>query len=107
MRLQLFGSFIFILPLLVDAQRFVRFISTDNKEYYGDAILPATTVDAAQSKEARVITGDILGDFTITNQLKVCFSLRLVSSRPLWLNNGPFGKHSLLRSFCLLFPMKE
>ncbi|KAF9472099.1 hypothetical protein BDN70DRAFT_998336 [Pholiota conissans] len=70
MRLHLLSSLAFVLPLLVDAQRFVRFISTDNKEYYGDAILPAKTVDASQSKEARVITGDILGDFTITNQVK-------------------------------------
>ncbi|KAJ7153542.1 hypothetical protein C8R43DRAFT_449590 [Mycena crocata] len=58
------------LLLFVSAQRFVRFISTDGKEYYGDAILPANTTDAAKSTTAKVITGDILGDFTITKQVK-------------------------------------
>jgi len=56
--------------LLASAQRFVRFISTDNKEYYGDAILPARTFDAAHSTHARVIDGDILGDFKITRQVQ-------------------------------------
>jgi 2-keto-4-pentenoate hydratase/2-oxohepta-3-ene-1,7-dioic acid hydratase in catechol pathway len=57
--------------LVVSAQRFVRFISDDGNEYYGDAILPANTTDAAESTSARVIQGDILGDFNITNQVKV------------------------------------
>lgn len=57
--------------LAASAQRFVRFISTDNKEYYGDAILPAGTFDAAKSTKAKVVIGDILGDFRITNQIKV------------------------------------
>jgi len=55
---------------LTSAQRFVRFISTDNKEYYGDAILPNNIVDAAHSTQAHVIEGDILGDFTITKEVK-------------------------------------
>ena len=59
------------LALCVSAQRFVRFISTDGKEYTGDAILPAGDFDAAHSKQAHVIEGDILGDFTVTNQVKV------------------------------------
>ena len=50
------------------AQRFVRFISTDGLEHFGDAILSANTSDARFAKKARLITGDILGDFTITNQ---------------------------------------
>ncbi|KAJ3511050.1 hypothetical protein NLJ89_g4323 [Agrocybe chaxingu] len=66
----LLSPFLFLLPLLVDAQRFVRFISTDNREYYGDAILPAGSTDAAKSTTARVIVGDILGDFKITKQVK-------------------------------------
>lgn len=71
MRFTTKSLFLLGLPLLASAQRFVRFISTDNKEYNGDAILPADTVDASKSTEARVITGDILGEFTITNQVKV------------------------------------
>lgn len=66
------GSLLLLgLPLLASAQRFVRFISTDNNEYYGDAILPANAQDASKSTQARVITGDILGDFTVTNDVKV------------------------------------
>jgi len=56
--------------LAVSAQRFVRFISDDGNEYYGDAILPTNTTDASQSTSARVITGDILGDFNITDEVK-------------------------------------
>lgn len=66
-----FSPLLLLLPLIVNAQRFVRFISTDGKEYTGDAILPSGTVDASKSKSARLITGDILGDFRITNQVKV------------------------------------
>jgi hypothetical protein len=62
------------LALSATAQRFVRFIATDGKEYTGDAILPANDTDAAHSKQAKVITGDILGDFNITNQVKVGFN---------------------------------
>ncbi|KAJ6630125.1 hypothetical protein B0H10DRAFT_1775349 [Mycena sp. CBHHK59/15] len=58
------------LSLFASGQRFVRFISTDGNEYYGDAVLPANTTDAAQSTSARVIQGDILGEFTITKQVK-------------------------------------
>ncbi|KAF9445852.1 fumarylacetoacetate hydrolase [Macrolepiota fuliginosa MF-IS2] len=52
------------------AQRFVRFISDDGKEYYGDAILPDGSTDASQSTQARLIQGDILDDFEITDQVK-------------------------------------
>lgn len=48
----------------------MRFISSDGHEYTGDAILPENSTDAAQSQKARVITGDVLGDFTVTNQIK-------------------------------------
>jgi len=53
----------------------VRFIATDGKEYTGDAILPPNDTDAAHSKQAKVITGDILGDFQITNQVKTIKTL--------------------------------
>lgn len=55
-----------------NAQRFVRFISDDGKEYYGDAILQQGSTDAAKSTRARVIRGDILADdFEITDHVKV------------------------------------
>jgi hypothetical protein len=60
-----------LLSTCVNAQRFVRFISNDGKEYYGDAILPPNTTDAFFSESAHIITGDILGDFTITKEVKV------------------------------------
>jgi hypothetical protein len=59
------------LSLTASAQRFVRFISTDGKEYTGDAILKPNDFDAAHSTQAKVITGDILGKFRITNEVKV------------------------------------
>ncbi|KAJ7452135.1 hypothetical protein B0H11DRAFT_2176712 [Mycena galericulata] len=58
------------LVLSATAQRFVRFISTDGNTYTGDAILLPNDTDAAHSKQAKVITGDILGDFTITHEVK-------------------------------------
>jgi len=66
----------YILPLLllglqqVHAQRFVRFISDDGKEYTGDAILPRNSTDARFSTSAKVIEGDLLGNFSITNRVK-------------------------------------
>jgi len=51
------------------AQRFVRFISNDGREHFGDAILPRNTTDARFAKTARVIEGDILGNFTITSRV--------------------------------------
>jgi hypothetical protein len=77
------------LLLLVSAERIVRFISTDGKEYYGDAILPANFTDAAHSTTARVIQGDILGDFTVTKQIKVGTTARIANSRAL---NDCFSK---------------
>jgi len=61
---------LFSLISLVNAARLVRFISTDGQEYYGDAILPANSTDAALSTEAHVVSGDILGNFTITDEVK-------------------------------------
>ncbi|KAF7300265.1 Fumarylacetoacetate hydrolase domain-containing protein 2 [Mycena kentingensis (nom. inval.)] len=58
------------LALTANAQRFVRFIATDGKEYTGDAILPQGDTDASHSKQAKVITGDILGEFKITNEIR-------------------------------------
>lgn len=57
--------------LVVNADRLVRFISTDDKEYYGDAILPQNSTDSAHSTRARVIRGDILGTYVVTNGIKV------------------------------------
>ncbi|KAG7450222.1 uncharacterized protein BT62DRAFT_497978 [Guyanagaster necrorhizus] len=56
--------------LLAGGERIVRFISTDGNTYFGDAILPANTTDAFFSTRARVIQGDILGNFTVTREIK-------------------------------------
>lgn len=58
------------LALAANGERFVRFISDDGKEYYGDAILPAHSIDAAHSTSARVIVGDILGKYEVTKEVK-------------------------------------
>ncbi|KAK9355181.1 hypothetical protein V1523DRAFT_87297 [Lipomyces doorenjongii] len=51
--------------------RLVRFISTDGKTYVGDAILPAFTYDARKATHAKVITGDVFGEYKVTNEKKV------------------------------------
>lgn len=53
------------------AERIVRFLSNDGKVYFGDAILPANTTNAAFSTSARVIEGDVLGEYRVTRQVKV------------------------------------
>ncbi|KAK9493672.1 hypothetical protein V1508DRAFT_415483 [Lipomyces doorenjongii] len=50
--------------------RLVRFISTDGKTYVGDAILPAFTYDARKATHAKVITGDVFGEYKVTNEKK-------------------------------------
>ncbi|KAG6812818.1 hypothetical protein H0H92_000276 [Tricholoma furcatifolium] len=70
MRPTVFQLFLLFLPFLVEAQRFVRFISTDGQEYTGDAILEPGTTDASKSTSARIIQGDILTDFNITDEVK-------------------------------------
>ncbi|EKM76295.1 hypothetical protein AGABI1DRAFT_63345 [Agaricus bisporus var. burnettii JB137-S8] len=67
----LFSPLLLLLPFAVSAQRFVRFISDDGKEYTGDAILPDNTIDASMSTQARVVEGDILGDFYVTDKVKI------------------------------------
>lgn len=59
------------LACVVNAQRFVRFVGTDGQIHFGDAILPDNSTDARLSTSARLIDGDILGSFNITNQVMV------------------------------------
>ena len=54
-----------LLPLAVTAQRVVRFISDDGREYTGDAILSENSTDARFSKSARVIEVCLLYMFVI------------------------------------------
>ncbi|KAK0456357.1 hypothetical protein EV421DRAFT_1698817 [Armillaria borealis] len=56
--------------LLAGGERIVRFISSDGNIYFGDAILPTNTTDAFFSTHARIIQGDILGNFTVTREIK-------------------------------------
>ncbi|SJL05877.1 related to bifunctional 4-hydroxyphenylacetate degradation enzyme [Armillaria ostoyae] len=56
--------------LLAGGERIVRFISSDGNIYFGDAILPTNTTDAFFSTRAKVIQGDILGNFTVTREIK-------------------------------------
>jgi len=49
--------------------RLVRFLAKDGRTYYGDAILPSGTSDIAKARQARVITGSIFGQHTVTDQV--------------------------------------
>jgi hypothetical protein len=82
-------TFLPLFALAASAQRIVRFISDDGETYTGDAILPDSSTDARSSTSARVIEvcdvlyptvlycllsghqGDILTNFTITDEVKV------------------------------------
>ncbi|KAJ8109290.1 hypothetical protein ONZ43_g6176 [Nemania bipapillata] len=49
--------------------RLVRFLAKNGKVYYGDAILPRGVTDIAQTKKAKIITGDIFGKHEVTEQV--------------------------------------
>ncbi|KAK5630064.1 hypothetical protein RRF57_005779 [Xylaria bambusicola] len=49
--------------------RLVRFLARDGKVYYGDAILPKGVTNIAQTKKAKVITGDIFGKHEVTENV--------------------------------------
>ncbi|KAJ8126539.1 hypothetical protein O1611_g7098 [Lasiodiplodia mahajangana] len=49
--------------------RLVRFLAKNGKVYYGDAILPKGVTDIAQTKTAKIITGDIFGKHEVTEQV--------------------------------------
>ncbi|KAI0022999.1 fumarylacetoacetate hydrolase [Xylariomycetidae sp. FL0641] len=49
--------------------RLVRFLARNGHVYYGDAILPQGVKDIAQTKKARIISGDIFGKHEVTDQV--------------------------------------
>lgn len=49
--------------------RLVRFLAKDGRTYYGDAILPSGTSDIAKARQAKIITGSIFGQHTVTDQV--------------------------------------
>lgn len=51
-------------------ERLVRFIASDGNTYYGDAV-PNSTPDLAQTKQAKVIEGDIYGSYKVTDKVLV------------------------------------
>lgn len=53
----------------ITPQRLVRFLARDGRTYYGDAILPQGVSDIRAAKQARLITGDIFGSYTVTDQV--------------------------------------
>ena len=56
--------------------RLVRFLAKDGRTYYGDAILPHSVSDIGKTKQARVIKGDLFGDYVVTEQIAVRVPLR-------------------------------
>ena len=51
--------------------RLVRFLAKDGKIYYGDAILPKGVNDIGGARQARVIKGDVFGEYNVTEQITV------------------------------------
>ncbi|CAG8982869.1 hypothetical protein HYALB_00002885 [Hymenoscyphus albidus] len=47
----------------------IRFFAKDGKTYYGDAILPHGVTDISKAKQAKVITGEISGKYSVTQQV--------------------------------------
>ncbi|KAM3503627.1 hypothetical protein MY11210_008646 [Beauveria gryllotalpidicola] len=48
--------------------RLVRFLSNDGRSYYGDAILPHGESDISKATSARIIEGDIFGEYQVTDR---------------------------------------
>ncbi|KAM0666547.1 hypothetical protein MY4038_008167 [Beauveria bassiana] len=48
--------------------RLVRFLSNDGRSYYGDAILPHGESDISKATSARIIEGDIFGEYKVTDR---------------------------------------
>ncbi|OAA53975.1 fumarylacetoacetate hydrolase family protein [Niveomyces insectorum RCEF 264] len=49
--------------------RLIRFLATDGRTYYGDALLPKGVTDIAKTKQARVVVGDIFGKHEVTDEI--------------------------------------
>lgn len=52
-------------------ERLIRFVASDGNTYYGDAILPSGTTDIGQTKQAKIIEGDIYESYTVTDKIVV------------------------------------
>ncbi|KAA8912492.1 Fumarylacetoacetase-like protein [Sphaerosporella brunnea] len=50
-------------------QRLIRFLATDGRIYYGDAMLPRGVSDLNKATKARVIDGDIFAAHTVTDRV--------------------------------------
>ena len=59
-------------------QRLVRFLATDGRTYYGDAVLPRGTTDIGKARQAKLIKGSPFQKYTVTNEVMV--SLDIISS---------------------------
>ena len=55
--------------------RLIRFLAKDGRTYYGAGILPQGITEIGNTKQARVIKGDIFGKHDVTEQIAVCESL--------------------------------
>ncbi|PQE28269.1 fumarylacetoacetate hydrolase protein [Rutstroemia sp. NJR-2017a WRK4] len=50
--------------------RLIRFLTPSGSTHYGDAILPSGETDISKATHAHVITGDIFGSHTVTDQVR-------------------------------------
>lgn len=51
-------------------ERLIRFVATDGNVYYGEPILKNGNTDSRFAGEARIISGDVFGKYTIENTTK-------------------------------------
>lgn len=61
-----------LLPLISEYfQRLIRFIATDEKTYYGNAILPSGITDVSKVTKANLIEGNIFDSHKVTEKVLV------------------------------------
>lgn len=61
-----------LLPLILEYfQRLIRFIATDEKTYYGNAILPSGITDVSKVTKANLIEGNIFDSHKVTEKVLV------------------------------------
>ncbi|KAG5359563.1 Fumarylacetoacetate hydrolase domain-containing protein 2 [Yarrowia sp. C11] len=78
--------------------RLIRFLGTDSKVYFGDAILPSGSKDARLATEAYLIGGDIFGSYTVTDTKvgisKLLSPLNDAHTRTVRFVGMNYGKHA-------------
>ncbi|OLL25262.1 Fumarylacetoacetate hydrolase domain-containing protein 2 [Neolecta irregularis DAH-3] len=85
--------------------RLIRFLAIDNSVYFGDAILPNGVTDSAAARSARIVTGDIFGDYQFTDQIlevkKLLSPLNPSQVRTIRCLGFNYGRHAIERGLVI------